>query len=266
MSSQSAETDGQNETMESLKEENKRLREIERLYLIQKGLAPSRPTRLTIPADLATLADNARDLSPSLSPRGSYSDHLLEAEQIIHSTSKTNKTLNAVLESFIDFLRPNKRSESKRVSVLSFLKSLVRKSSGAQVYPHGSYALKTYLPDDEVDVSAFFSHAYESSWVQRVVNALCQEASSEQEGVTRPAAHFAVQKVTVIFSEEHTVVKCQIGSVRVNIYGNQVTALASSALFEYVDRQVFRQQHDTRRTKISLIHPIHLTHMFGNGW
>lgn len=37
----------------------------------------------------------------------------------------------------LDYLKPSKRSESRRANVLAFLKLLVRKSLGAQVYPLG---------------------------------------------------------------------------------------------------------------------------------
>jgi hypothetical protein len=70
----------------------------------------------------------------------------------------------------LQHIKPSVQSEKLRISAFSFVKSMIRKSLGAHVYPHGSFALKTYLPDEPVEVSAFFSRAHEGSWVQRVVN------------------------------------------------------------------------------------------------
>ena len=160
------------------------------------------------------------------------------------------------LSSLLVHLSPSRSSEQRRISVLSWLKALIRKSLGAQCYPVNSYALKTYLAHELMTVSAFFSRAHEPSWLQRVVNALCQEAYATSSGAaageatagvdvsvpTASALHL-IQSVTVFFatSKQHAVVRCCIGGIDVSIYGNNVPALGSLALFEHVDQLVGKE-------------------------
>lgn len=75
--------------------------------------------------------------------------------------------------------------------------------AGAEVYAYGSYALKTYLPDADLDVSAFFSKSMSQTWCQRIVGALCQEANSQTD------ISFAVRSVSFINADVR-VVKAQV--------------------------------------------------------
>lgn len=72
------------------------------------------------------------------------------------------------------------------------------------------------------------------------MNALCQEANACEEDNTQHGAspHTAITKVTVAFRTNECTdcyVNCCIGGVPVNIFGNQVAALGTLALFERVD-------------------------------
>jgi FtsZ-binding cell division protein ZapB len=89
----------------------------------------------------------------------------------VNATTSAAFSVQRDVTSLLDYLKPSKRSESRRANVLSFLKLLVRKSLGAQVYPLGAFALKTYVgPDEPMDVSAFFSRAHEHTWLHRIVS------------------------------------------------------------------------------------------------
>jgi tRNA nucleotidyltransferase (CCA-adding enzyme) len=41
--------------------------------------------------------------------------------------------------------------------ILNYISNIIKRAASAQVFAHGSFALKTYLPDADLDVSAFFS-------------------------------------------------------------------------------------------------------------
>jgi hypothetical protein len=128
-------------------------REIDRLnvmkvdYLkLKKEAAGYKPSlgKLPLPLDLASLAtqDFPQRYSGN-SPRAgtpgtSNCDYMADTDlELLH-----NDAVNRSIADIIKHLQPNKKAELQRYSVLSFLKCLVRKL-GAQVYPHGSYALKT---------------------------------------------------------------------------------------------------------------------------
>jgi len=134
------------------------------------------------------------------------------------NTAAAAAALQRDVGSMLDYLKPSKRSESRRANVLSFLKLLVRKSLGAQVYPLGAFALKTYVGADEaMDVSAFFSRAHEHTWLHRIVNALCQEAASAHHAHTNTHAtstaspHDAVSELSVSFAKKQPYIHACIG-------------------------------------------------------
>ena len=194
-----------------------------------------------------------------VSPLSSASSPTLAHASAVPTLPPSMSTsLSVHLSSLIAHLAPTRQSEQRRISTLSYLKALVRKSLGAQCYPLASHALKTYLDGEEMTVSAFFSRAHESSWLQRVVNALCQEAyagggvaagDERDTAVPTVSAQYLIQSVTVLFatSKQHAVVRCSIGGVDVSMYGNNVSALASLALFEHADTLV-GQSHLFKRS------------------
>lgn len=166
------------------------------------------------------------------------------------------ESLQTDVGNLLDYLKPSKRSESRRANVLAFLKLLVRKSLGAQVYPLGAYALKTYVGQEEVmDVSAFFSRAHENTWLHRIVNALCQEASSSHHNTnnihatTTQSPHYAVSRLSVSFNKTRPYINCCIGGVHVNIFGNALAGLSHLALLERMDL-LCAQEHLFKRTII----------------
>lgn len=57
----------------------------------------------------------------------------------------------------------------------------VKRALGAQCFPVGGYAIKTYLPDEEVGISAFLCHGQEKSWFVRVNETLCKVSTRVTE-------------------------------------------------------------------------------------
>lgn len=172
------------------------------------------------------------------------------------ATVAASARLHRDVSSLLSHLQPSRRSESRRATVLAFLKLLVRKSLGAQVYALGAFALKTYVGGDEgMDVSAFFSRAHENTWLHRIVNALCQEASSNHHNqnnvhaTTTTSPHTAVSELSVSFSKQQPYICATIGGIQVQIRGNAVRDLSSLALFERMDL-LCAQQHLFKRTVI----------------
>ena len=60
-------------------------------------------------------------------------------------------------------------------------------SATSQVYPLGSYPLKTYLPDGDINLSAFFSHSRTSTWAERVTEEFMRVSNKRGAGaITDP--------------------------------------------------------------------------------
>ena len=97
--------------------------------------------------------------------------------------------LDARMTDLVLFIAPSAASEHRYTATYHFVDSLIRRTIGAEVYAHGSFALKTYLPDADLDVSAFFSKTNEDSWIQRIVTALVALSQGEGHASTAvPAA------------------------------------------------------------------------------
>ena len=219
---------------------------------------------------------------PGLSPSSASSMSAVPAipsDDVLYS-SCLDPELHGRLTELILFIQPSAASEQRYSAVFNFIDSLIRRTIGAaEVFCHGSFALKTYLPDADLDVSAFFSKSNDDSWIHRLMSALLQEAaggttppqlpsgpSSKDKERARdrdrerqerdrepmggstppPKSQFPVRSVTFIGAET-AVVKAQIGHVSVDISGNQTGALSTLALFEEVDHLVGRD-HLFKRT------------------
>ena len=215
-------------------------------------------------------------LSPSSASSMSAAPVVPSADALYSSCLDTE--LHGRLTELILFIQPSAASEQRYTAVFSFIDSLIRRTIGAaEVFCHGSFALKTYLPDADLDVSAFFSKSNDDSWIHRLMSALLQEAAGggntpatpsglpskdkersrdrdrqdrERDSTAAspppPKAQFPVKSVTFI-SAETAVVKAQIGHVSVDISGNQTGALSTLALFEEVD-QLVGKDHLFKRT------------------
>ena len=94
--------------------------------------------------------------------------------------------LDARMTDMVLFIAPSPASEHRYTATYHFVDSLIRRTIGAEVYAHGSFALKTYLPDADLDVSAFFSKTNEDSWIQRIVTALVALSQEGHAGPTAP--------------------------------------------------------------------------------
>ena len=195
-------------------------------------------------------APNSQNTSPTLSSSSPTSN-------IPTSPSQATKS---DITALINFIAPTHAGESQRHHILAYVKAIIRKSLGAQVYPHGSYALKTYLPNSAMSVTAFFSRAHELTWVQRIINALCTEAnaatftaqptqhsssssptslagsSSAPSSTVSPVKH-TIESITVQMNGriQSSVVSCVIDNMRCSIHGNAVNTLGALALFERAD-------------------------------
>ena len=69
-------------------------------------------------------------------------------------------------------MAPTTAAEARREKAEAFIASLAHDTLGATVLPVGSYALKTYLPDSDVDVTLFLCAGQQEAWFLRIQEAL----------------------------------------------------------------------------------------------
>lgn len=61
-----------------------------------------------------------------------------------------------------------------RVRISHLIMYMIRRSLGAQSYWTGSFAFKTYLPDEDISMSTFLCHGQEPHWFMRLLEMLCK--------------------------------------------------------------------------------------------
>ncbi|GMP86103.1 hypothetical protein CsSME_00039018 [Camellia sinensis var. sinensis] len=127
-------------------------------------------------------------------------------------------------------VQPTAVSEERRGKVIDYVQRLIRGCIGCEVFPFGSVPLKTYLPDGDIDLTAFGGASFEDALVNDVVAVLEAE---DQNG----AAEFVVKDVQLIRAEVK-LVKCIVQNIVVDISFNQLGGLCTLCFLEQVDRLI----------------------------
>uniref|UniRef100_A0A0D9VR36 Polymerase nucleotidyl transferase domain-containing protein n=1 Tax=Leersia perrieri TaxID=77586 RepID=A0A0D9VR36_9ORYZ len=139
-------------------------------------------------------------------------------------------------------IQPNEDSEGRRRAVYDYVRRLIMNCLSCQVFTFGSVPLKTYLPDGDIDVTAFSdSEELKDTWADLVRDALEHEEKSEN-------AEFRVKEVQYIHAEVK-IIKCLVDNIVVDISFNQVGGLCTLCFLEEVDALI-GQNHLFKRSII----------------
>ncbi|OVA11438.1 Nucleotidyl transferase domain [Macleaya cordata] len=142
----------------------------------------------------------------------------------------------------IDCIQPNKPSEERRSAVADYVQRLIVKCFSCQVFTFGSVPLKTYLPDGDIDLTAFSENeTLKDTWANEVRNMLEKEEKSEN-------AEFRVKEVQYIQAEVK-IIKCLVENIVVDISFNQLGGLCTLCFLEEVDHLI-NQNHLFKRSII----------------
>jgi hypothetical protein len=175
-----------------------------------------------------------------------------------------NPHVNEEIDNLVSVLQPSQESEARHASILRFVEALIKRNLGAKVFPAGSFASKTYLPDCGLNISIFFTHNHQRTWIQRVIKSLLKEdmpqssSSSSLSSLVKedlnqpqiPIENMSVSSTSFIKTSHFgQVVQANIDNVVVEISANQTQSLSWNALLEEVDRLVGRE-HLFKRTLI----------------
>ncbi|XP_020166572.1 uncharacterized protein [Aegilops tauschii subsp. strangulata] len=131
-------------------------------------------------------------------------------------------------------IQPSVSSEDRRAAVVHYVQRLIRCSVGCEVFPFGSVPLKTYLPDGDIDLTAFGSTSSDENLANEV------RAVLESEEL-RKDAEFEVKDVQYIHAEVK-LVKCLVQNIVVDISFNQIGGLCTLCFLEQVDER-FGKKH-----------------------
>ncbi|KAK8571438.1 hypothetical protein V6N13_047127 [Hibiscus sabdariffa] len=127
-------------------------------------------------------------------------------------------------------VQPTVVSEERRKAVIDYVQRLIRNYLGCEVFPFGSVPLKTYLPDGDIDLTAFGGLNLEEA----MANDVCSVLEREDHNT---AAEFVVKDVQLIRAEVK-LVKCLVQNIVVDISFNQLGGLCTLCFLEQVDRLI----------------------------
>ncbi|OMP08591.1 hypothetical protein COLO4_06299, partial [Corchorus olitorius] len=139
-------------------------------------------------------------------------------------------------------IQPNAPSEGRRNAVADYVQRLISKCFPCQVFTFGSVPLKTYLPDGDIDLTAFSKNQnLKDSWAHQVRDMLEKEEKNEN-------AEFRVKEVQYIQAEVK-IIKCLVENIVVDISFNQLGGLCTLCFLEEVDLLI-NQNHLFKRSII----------------
>ncbi|XP_021748834.1 uncharacterized protein LOC110714598 isoform X2 [Chenopodium quinoa] len=146
------------------------------------------------------------------------------------------------IEELIARIQPNQPSEQRRNAVADYVQRLIMKCFPCQVFTFGSVPLKTYLPDGDIDLTAFSKNqTLKNNWATQVRDILESEEKNEN-------AEFHVKEVQYIQAEVK-IIKCLVENIVVDISFNQLGGLCTLCFLEEVDHLI-NQNHLFKRSII----------------
>ncbi|KAJ8748509.1 hypothetical protein K2173_003407 [Erythroxylum novogranatense] len=139
-------------------------------------------------------------------------------------------------------IQPNQPSEERRNAVAHYVQHLIMKCFPCEVFTFGSVPLKTYLPDGDIDLTAFSKNQnLKDSWAHLVRDMLENEEKNKN-------AEFRVKEVQYIQAEVK-IIKCLVENIVVDISFNQLGGLCTLCFLEEVDNLI-NQNHLFKRSII----------------
>ncbi|XP_076898695.1 uncharacterized protein LOC143552322 isoform X2 [Bidens hawaiensis] len=131
----------------------------------------------------------------------------------------------------ISCIQPNQPSEERRNAVADYVQRLIMQCFPCQVFTFGSVPLKTYLPDGDIDLTAFSNNPnLKDSWASEVCDLLQTEEKNKN-------AEFHVKEVQYIQAEVK-IIKCLVENIVVDISFNQLGGLCTLCFLEEVNHLI----------------------------
>ncbi|XP_031112614.1 uncharacterized protein LOC116016477 isoform X2 [Ipomoea triloba] len=181
-------------------------------------------------------AEPARLLPNGLLPNAAPVIQGLDSERWLKAEERTAELIARI--------QPNKPSEERRNAVADYVQRLITKCFPCQVevFTFGSVPLKTYLPDGDIDLTAFSDNqSLKDTWAHQVRDMLEKEEKNEN-------AEFRVKEVQYIQAEVK-IIKCLVENIVVDISFNQLGGLCTLCFLEEVDHLI-SQNHLFKRSII----------------
>ncbi|KAI8022106.1 Poly(A) RNA polymerase cid14 [Camellia lanceoleosa] len=173
-------------------------------------------------------------LPNGLLPNAGPAIRVLDSERWLKAEERTAELIACI--------QPNSPSEDCRNAVADYVQRLIMKCFPCQVFTFGSVPLKTYLPDGDIDLTAFSNNQnLKDTWANQVRDMLKNEEKNKN-------AEFRVKEVQYIQAEVK-IIKCLVENIVVDISFNQLGGLCTLCFLEEVDHLI-NQNHLFKRSII----------------
>eukprot|EP01035_Chromulina_nebulosa_P024194 gene24194-31452_t len=148
-------------------------------------------------------------------------------------------SLLSLTDQMIAAISPNKESLSERLLVYNYLRSTVSSSISLQLFPVGSFVTNTYLPDSNLNTSAFMVKKDDDAWFVRLNEALCMSIFGDSRQSADKPSNLAISNVSFV-NQDKKMIKSLINNVSVDVSMNQIGALYNESLIESVNHHIGR--------------------------
>ncbi|KAJ4900189.1 PAP/OAS1 substrate-binding domain superfamily [Raphanus sativus] len=139
-----------------------------------------------------------------------------------------------VTREIIELVHPTLVSEDRRRNVIDYMQRLIKMTLGCEVHSFGSVPLKTYLPDGDIDLTAF-GGAFGGPWNDdELAHKVFSLLESEKQNVD---AQFIIKDVKLILAEVK-LVTCLVENLVVDISFNKLGGISTLCFLEKVDHLI----------------------------
>ncbi|GMH90333.1 hypothetical protein TrST_g1364 [Triparma strigata] len=173
--------------------------------------------------------DNSRGLAFVSSPPNAVASEFLPVNLVPKNVDLTPVDKRA--QELISILQPSPEAILHRKRVVKYTSQHIKQTLGAQCFPIGAYALKTYLPDDWLHLSAFLCQGQEQTWFIKVNEVLCKTSNSPENN---DGTH-KISNVNFSNEGESRAIRCTTDGVNVDMTANSIEELYQVAFLEEVD-------------------------------
>lgn len=174
------------------------------------------------------------------------------------ASALASPNIQRAVEELITAVRPSRLALDHRDKVVTLVQIVLSATLGIKIVPHGSYALRTFLPDSDVNLSSFFTRNHDKSWFQRVIRALAADNAESVDPLIRvPASQRYANQAPPTIGLRSAVfttapdgtrsIHVEVNGVAVEIGCNQGRSVAMTAFLEDCSRRLGRA-HLLKRT------------------
>jgi hypothetical protein len=168
-------------------------------------------------------------------------------------------TLSSEIEEIVQVLTPTEAAILARYKVFRYVRDLVSNTLAVQLFPVGSFVSHTFLPDGDLDASAFICKNENDAWYVKVNEALCMSSFSHGASNHPGSKHSSFDTIPDppdmqdSVPEEMSIsnvgfvngdvkkIKIMINNIAVDISMNQIGSLYAQYLIETVDKFVAKE-------------------------